>query len=350
MESHKEKKVSRNASPAAFGCEFQVNAAIMLILRNIRDMTSVVIEGEHEDIEVALGSNRTLYCQAKAHFNANCPGDGSTTRLNEAMITLAEAVAQCDCSQVIFATNDPMPFGKRISANNFGRDSFFEYHELEQNQQDYIEEVAQKVGFPTSSLNRCAFFVFHFFGSDESTRYEKVNDAIRNFLGNLGTRDALLIPPEQLRGIWYEMLDFNSSVKPEEETKTVTKKKFIWPLVFELVDLPSTKIPIEEIDEDDWEEAQSRYKIVVNAQSERFDVFTRIATDYAEYCKTNRLSSCEAKKRFFEKYWQKYVDLLGAGSIPEIEGKMSYTCLVMAKVIKKRETITEVKNAVNLRD
>jgi len=44
---------NRNATPSAFGWDFQVNAAIVIMLDNIKEMTSIRLEGD-EDIEVNL--------------------------------------------------------------------------------------------------------------------------------------------------------------------------------------------------------------------------------------------------------------------------------------------------------
>lgn len=350
MRTSDEKKADRNAAYSAFGWDFQVHTAIMLAIRNIRDMTSITVEGSTEDVEIWFGEERRLYCQAKAHAKANCPGEGSTGRINDAMNSLAEAFAKDDCIGLVFATNDPMPFGKKIAAGNFGRESFFHFHELEEKQRGYLERTMAKAGIAASATELLYIYVFRFQGSDQDTRYEKANDAIRAFLGSLRVSDALLIPPEKLRRIWYGMLDFDSTIKPDEGSKTISKKSFVWPIVFELVELHATSSSIAGIDEDSWEDAQVRYRQSISAQSERFDVFTRIAADYDEFRKMTRGSSKTTKELFLEEHWQDYVSLLGAEGIPEEENRTAFVCLVMTKIIKKRMTIAEVKDAVNLRD
>lgn len=42
--------MSRNATPSSFGWDFQVNAAIVLMLENIKAIKSVRVEGRKEDI------------------------------------------------------------------------------------------------------------------------------------------------------------------------------------------------------------------------------------------------------------------------------------------------------------
>ncbi len=57
---------NRNASPAAFGWDFQVNAAILLMLENIKEAKRVRVEGADEDIEIAFMDHTKVYAQAKA--------------------------------------------------------------------------------------------------------------------------------------------------------------------------------------------------------------------------------------------------------------------------------------------
>lgn len=45
---------SRNASPSAFGWDFQVNSALLLMLENIKEAKRVRVEGADEDIEITL--------------------------------------------------------------------------------------------------------------------------------------------------------------------------------------------------------------------------------------------------------------------------------------------------------
>ena len=42
---------SRRADAVVFGFDFQVNAAIVLLLENIEDVEKICLEGNYEDIE-----------------------------------------------------------------------------------------------------------------------------------------------------------------------------------------------------------------------------------------------------------------------------------------------------------
>ena len=48
-----------------FGFDFQVNAAIILMLENIKELKSLRLEGEKEDIELTLENGEKILAQAK---------------------------------------------------------------------------------------------------------------------------------------------------------------------------------------------------------------------------------------------------------------------------------------------
>ena len=56
---------SRRANAVLFGFDFQVNAAIVLMLENITELDSIRLEGK-EDIELKLADGQEILAQAKA--------------------------------------------------------------------------------------------------------------------------------------------------------------------------------------------------------------------------------------------------------------------------------------------
>ena len=59
------KMANRRASSVVFGFDFQVNAAIVLMLENISDLKSLRLEGDYEDIDLTLDNNQHILAQAK---------------------------------------------------------------------------------------------------------------------------------------------------------------------------------------------------------------------------------------------------------------------------------------------
>ena len=57
---------NRRATAVVFGFDFQVNAAIVLMLENIKELDSLRLEGNYEDIELKLTDDTYILAQAKA--------------------------------------------------------------------------------------------------------------------------------------------------------------------------------------------------------------------------------------------------------------------------------------------
>ena len=57
---------NRRADAVVFGFDFQVNAAIVLMLENITELKSLRLEGNYEDIELELNDNHYILAQAKS--------------------------------------------------------------------------------------------------------------------------------------------------------------------------------------------------------------------------------------------------------------------------------------------
>ena len=56
---------NRRANAVMFGFDFQVNAAIVLMLENILVLQALRLEGENEDIEIELNNGQYILAQAK---------------------------------------------------------------------------------------------------------------------------------------------------------------------------------------------------------------------------------------------------------------------------------------------
>ena len=58
-----------NASDSIFGWDFQINAAIILMLEDIENVQKVRVEGQTEDIEITMADGEFVFSQAKALFD-----------------------------------------------------------------------------------------------------------------------------------------------------------------------------------------------------------------------------------------------------------------------------------------
>ena len=106
------KSKDTNASPSAYGWCFQVGAGITLMLDNVKEFTSMKMEGASDDIEITLDSGK-IYAQAKSVVQM---GDKRNTsrNLNEALRVLSKDAANGDAVKLIYITNieNPLSYSK----------------------------------------------------------------------------------------------------------------------------------------------------------------------------------------------------------------------------------------------
>lgn len=110
---------NRRANAVLFGFDFQRNAAIVLMLENIKELRSVRLEGNEEDIELTLENGRKILAQAKAVEKSSSDFSHVRENLKKALISLSEGSQKADTQQLIFITNSPNPFNDTDSRSVF---------------------------------------------------------------------------------------------------------------------------------------------------------------------------------------------------------------------------------------
>lgn len=332
---------------------FQIDTAIILALRNIKKMREIVLEGKREDIELYFEDGGVLYCQAKAHQNARDAGKDWNKRLAEALKTLSEACEEDDCACLVYATNDPLPFGKRNTGALHNKVSFLGYeNELTQAEQDCI---ARHIGANDRFEEKFQVLVFPYYGEDGYTRLAALYDFVRvYFQKHLG---SLRLNVYELREDWYRLLSYSASVSQRKNAlglpltgKTVSKKAFIWPIVVKACGPISVNADDYGLEEDQYQEVRRRYERLITANSERFDMVTRVVSDYLEFSARYPGKPNEKMSAFCLERGDDYVGVLGADAITETDEKAVFVRLVLTTIIKRRDTIGVIKRAVNLHD
>ena len=162
---------SSNATASAFGWEFQSNAAIMLMLKNIEKASKVKVEGENEDVEITFSNGKMLMAQAKSVMS---PDDVSfvISKLEAALKTLNKASEIANVEQLIYVTNSPNPFNDIATMYKFSSPlNMAPFSELPTSCQRAIGDICSTNGYSidTSMLMVC---VMQFHGESEDERYK----------------------------------------------------------------------------------------------------------------------------------------------------------------------------------
>ena len=149
---------SSNASSAWFGYEFQSNAAIMLMLKNIVTASAVKVEGQTEDVEITLNNGNAIYAQAKAVFNPYDDYSNVLSKLKDGLRTLDNASKQPNVEQLIYVTNSPNPFNQPQTIGAFSCEiSSMDYNSLPDSCKQEIEKICTVENY---AFDRSLFYVY----------------------------------------------------------------------------------------------------------------------------------------------------------------------------------------------
>jgi len=328
---------STNASPSAFGWDFQSNAAIMFMLKNIAQATKVKVEGQTEDIEITFSDGKMLMSQAKSVMRID---DYSNVKgnLEKGLKTLNNAAKLSDVEQLVFITNSPNPFSDILTVSHFSSPiNIVAFSTLHINAQQIINDICSANGydFDKEMLSIC---VMQFHGEDEDERYKVLSDLTTQFLNSLG---AYKIPTNQLLTLWQHSFAVNATKK----VTSITKESMVWPVIAILCEVSEEDAELQDYDENDVEEILQKYKGVINNNSERFEFVSRVLNDYTDY--SPELKSKERTQKFINEKWGNYEDCFDL-RIADQPTKEMVIRLTVANVLRSRKVITEIKSKVRL--
>ena len=138
---------NRRANAVMFGFDFQVNAAIVLMIENIKDLESLRLEGNYEDIELKLENNQYILAQAKSVEQSCSDFRNVRPNLKKSLVSLLEGSQKLSTQQLIMITNSPNPLNEEASRNIFGGAAHREFSSLPMSSQklilDYLNDISQ---------------------------------------------------------------------------------------------------------------------------------------------------------------------------------------------------------------
>lgn len=139
---------SRRANAVVFGFDFQVNAAIVLMIENIEDLKSLRLEGNYEDIEIELENNQYILAQAKAVERSSSDFRNVRKNLEKSLISLSEGNQKVDAQRLILITNSPNPLNEEASRSIFWGDAHREFLSLPESSQELIRRYLDNINQP----------------------------------------------------------------------------------------------------------------------------------------------------------------------------------------------------------
>ncbi len=333
---------SRQASAVIFGFDFQVNAAIVLMLENIKNLETLRLEGNYEDIELRLNGGTYILAQAKAVEKSSSDFSHVRENLKKALTTLSEATHNTLAEKLILITNSPDPLNDRDSRSVFYGDAHRSFDSLPGSSKSiisrYLAELPQPLG-----VDRFMIQILPFETDDENERYKVVKTKIDDFIGSMN----LNIPGlgKKLMTTWHEDIFKNGSKK--DLSIVLRKKDVVWPIIVIATDIDRCDDDLqEEFDVSTYNEIVHQYRDIIDSCCERFDFFIKVLYDYNEY----KLPGKKLKEKCLYFVMNKWSDYLSDFETTDIEDetKEGLIKIILYSIVRNRLSIDKIKKEVNL--
>lgn len=341
-----------NASSSAFGWHFQINAAIIFMLKEIKNIDSLRIEGVDEDIELNLSNGAKILIQAKSKATLGADNN-ALSKLSEGMKTLIHGANKNNYEKLYFVTNYPNPIGGRQNQYNiFMGGTYIErsFDELPSSAKSSaltkINEVEEKYKLKMDTKN-LFISVIPFDGEMKDIRERVISAQLKEFLNNISVNEG---SSKELLEIWQSDMFFNAS---NIDTKIeLNKKKLMWPIVVLNCDLNEDDKLWDEVedeiglDSEDVEIILRRYGSFINKQIEHFDFVIKVISDFRLH-KASKRGKERKKEVFVKQNWSLYKEDIYSGDLAE-ELLETLIKVILLKLLNKQNMVSKVIKEVNL--
>lgn len=329
-----------NASDSIFGWDFQINAAIVLMLEDIVNVQKIRVEGQSEDIEIALSDGDFVFSQAKALAD---PSSTKNVRkkLSNGLRTLNQSAKQSGVHKLIYITNAYDPLADKKSMPSFYGQSRKPYASLTDSAKRVIDNILTKEDY--SDIDKSKLFIYTLpFENDLNDRYKVVIEKVKDFISSI--KSNLSGSAQEVLSIWQQQLFENATL--HNTAIILTKKDIMWPLIVVMCDDGFRANPFsEDIDDGMYNEILSRYKSFISCKCQKFSFATRVLSDFQNYesSKTGNDRIIE----FINNQWGAYLDEFTLDNNTE---EMINTLIktILFQLLRQRYLINEVKKKVNL--
>lgn len=332
---------SRRANAVLFGFDFQINAAIVLMLENMADLSSLRLEGNHEDIEIEMTDGKYILAQAKGVEKAGTDFSHVRENLKKALHSLSEGARDTETRKLILITNSPNPLNEEASKSLFYGEAHRDFDTLPDSSKELIKKYLQEVDQPLDT-SQFMIQVLPFETDNEEERFKVVHTKVDDFIGELDINRPGIT--KKLMTIWQDNV-FQNGTKSDAEIK-LRKKDIVWPVIMLVTDVEQAGDKFSEyFDPGLYDEIIRKYHEVITTYSERFDFITRVLHDYQQYSYKGKIS--DKNISFANDFWQEYLDDL---KIDESDDEMQEGLIkiILLTIVTNRIAIDHIKKGVGL--
>lgn len=331
---------SRNASYTLFGWDFQINAAIFIFLKNLKDIDKVRLEGRLEDIEFIKKDKSKVFAQAKSIYRYD-DYTNVIANLKSALKSLDEAQEKDPlCNEVIYVTNTPNPFKKDMGF--FSGVSNTNYDGLPDSCKAIVDSIITESSLNSLNTQQFSIQVIPFHGDNLDNRYKYIKELVNEFLANLGLPTSGFAP--FLLRVWHNEIFKNGTI-PNTEIH-IKKSELIWPLVFLVTDQVSDDWLSQELDEGVYEEVKSKYRNIISNATDRFETYTKVVSDFRDFA--FRGNNREKIIKFLSESWETYKSEIDTNNMLSDVEQEYVIKIVLHKIIVKKDYISKIKMGAGL--
>lgn len=332
--------MNRNATPSSFGWDFQVNAAIVLMLENIKLVKSVRVEGKKEDIELLLENKKYIYAQAKSVMRID-DYVNVRSKLRAGLETLNDDAMHCDYQKLIYVTNSPNPFNIENTMSAFYGRSRLSYNDLPQSCKEIIDNEMSNKSLKYIDKSELEIHIIPFFTDDFLQRYRVIKDGIDKFLFELNNNTRGMA--SELLEIWQH--EFFQNCTQGNLDLVIRKKDLMWSIIVLQSQLHPEHSLLEEYDDGEIEEIIRSYRYLINNRCEKFEFISQVLFDFQAFITDEKGNKKIAK--FIAAKCDEYKNVFKLKEIRE-EIQDVVVKIILQKIITNRFLVNDIAKKVNL--
>lgn len=336
-----------NASSTIAGFQFQVNVAIYFMLRYLKNIDSIRVEGEKEDVEVNLKDKRRYMIQAKAQTIDLKDNKNNAKNLKEALKSLANADEK-NVQYLFYASNmsDPLNSSDEV----FKKYDIVTkmYNELSKKSQQKIDNQIANLNGIDINKNKLVIIRIPFFGEFDEEKYKFIFQTAKEVFSIMG--DNIVNKSNTI--IRKIESKFNNNGTDKKET-VITKEEFCnWIILTEIegMDLSSDNVNIG-IDETEYYDAYEQYKRFIDEKMSSYENYGKVYSLFLRVRKNKNVTINEfVKERKLELYNYFFEENLESEEQINENNKLDvYVAQIISYAILKRNfIIKKIKEGAEL--
>lgn len=326
-----------NASSTMAGFQFQVNVAIYFMLRYLKDIESIRVEGEKEDVEVNLKNKNKYMIQAKAQTVNLEDNSNNAKNLRKALKSLANADGK-NVQYLFYASNMSDPLNS--SDEEFKKYDIVtkRYNELSEKSRQKIDKQIANIDGVDLEKKKLVIIRIPFFGEFDDEKYKFIYQTAKEVFGimsdSLANKSRTIINKIESK--------FNNNGTDKKES-VITKEEFCnWIILMEIegMDLYNDNLNIG-IEDTEYYDAYEQYKRFIDERMSSYENYGKVYSLFLRIRKNRNITINEfVKEKKLELYNYFFEESLETEEQIKENNKIDiYVAQIISYAILKRNNI-----------